>query len=70
MTVVSDRVGTTASATVIEVTGNGDSTVGVADDAATISAIGEVNLETQADGTNTDQVENFEAVMVRLLRII
>ena len=38
VTVVSDRVGTTASATVIEVTGNGDSTTGVADDAATISA--------------------------------
>jgi hypothetical protein len=59
VTVVSDRTGTTASATVIEVTGNGDSTTGVADDAATISAMGEVNLETQADGTNTDQVENL-----------
>jgi len=59
VTVVSDRVGTTASATTIEVTGNGDSTVGVADDAATISAVGEVALETQADGTNTDQVENL-----------
>jgi hypothetical protein len=59
VTIISDRTGTTASNTTIEVTGNGDSTTGVADDTATISAIGEVALETQADGTNTDQVENL-----------
>ena len=33
-----------------EVTGNGDSTTGVADDAATISAIGEVNLKLKLMG--------------------
>jgi hypothetical protein len=59
VTIISDRTGTTASNTTIEVTGNGDSTTGVADDTATISAIGEVALETQTDGTNTDQVENL-----------
>jgi hypothetical protein len=55
VTVLSTKAGTTASPVTISVDGAGDSTLGTADDAASVSAAGVVTLETAA----SNQVENL-----------
>ncbi|MBK1618578.1 hypothetical protein CKO42_09030 [Lamprobacter modestohalophilus] len=56
VTVVSDKTGTTGTPVNVSVDGAGSTTGGIADDAATVKAMGVVSLET---ATSNSQVENL-----------